>query len=105
MSVVKAARDEYRRFQAAAVSVEHTVAFRTWNLQMTTGTRKPPRVEKFPSLYKVDEANRKKQQQKQELQRQEDGQWFRGWLLRNGITEDQLRKVAEIAHNLKDVDI
>ncbi|KAI6836063.1 hypothetical protein KC342_g5351 [Hortaea werneckii] len=105
MSVLKAARDEYRKFQAAAGSVENTVVFRTWNLQTTTGTRKPPTVEWFPSLYEVDEANRKKREQKEELQRQGDGQWFRGWLLKNGMTEDQLRKIDEIAHNLKDVDI
>ncbi|KAI6912371.1 hypothetical protein KC318_g3838 [Hortaea werneckii] len=105
MSVLKAARDEYRKFQAAAPSVEHTFAFRTWNLQMTTGTRKPPRVEKLPSLYKVDEANRKKQQQKQELQRKEDGQWLRKYLLRNGVSEDAMRAVDKIAHRLKDVDV
>ncbi|KAI7236298.1 hypothetical protein KC330_g3788 [Hortaea werneckii] len=105
MSVLKAARDEYRKFQAAAGSVEHTVAFRTWDLQSTTGTFKPPRVEKLPSLYKVDEANRKKQQQKQELQRKEDGQWLRNYLLRNGVSEDAMRAVDKIAHRLKDVDV
>ncbi|KAI7282156.1 hypothetical protein KC345_g3647 [Hortaea werneckii] len=106
MSVLKEARDEYRRSKGKAGSVEHTFAFRTWNLQMTTGKHKPPKVERLPSLYKVDEANRKKRQQKEELERIEDGQWLRSFLLKHGgVTEDDLRYVDRIASRLNKVDI
>ncbi|KAI6847651.1 hypothetical protein KC332_g511 [Hortaea werneckii] len=106
MSVLKDARDEYRRFKGKAGSVEHTFKFRTWNLQMMTGKRKPPRVERLPSLYKVDEANRKKRQQKEELQRIEDGQWLRSYLLRTGaVTEENLRGVERIARRLNKLDV
>ncbi|GAB1736650.1 hypothetical protein NU219Hw_g8272t1 [Hortaea werneckii] len=102
MGVLKAARDEYRKFQAAAESVEHTAAFRTWHLQTTTGTRKPPTVQWFPSLYEVDEANRKKREQKKELQLREDLQWYWNWLLKKGMTEDQLNSIADSARELRE---
>ncbi|KAI7621945.1 hypothetical protein KC346_g3436 [Hortaea werneckii] len=106
MSVLKEARDEYRRFKGKLGSVEHTYKFRKWNLQMTTGKSKPPKVIRLPSLYKVDEANRKKSQQKKELQRKEDGQWLRNYLLRTGaVTEENLSGIAMIASNLNKVDI
>ncbi|KAI7552477.1 hypothetical protein KC331_g1859 [Hortaea werneckii] len=103
--VLKSAREERRKYPESVYSCEETWAFSKWVLQTTTGSRRSPEVIERPSLYELDEANRKKQQQKQELQRKEDGQWLRNYLLRNGVSEDAMRAVDKIAHRLKDVDV
>ncbi|KAI7223248.1 hypothetical protein KC333_g578 [Hortaea werneckii] len=103
--VLKSAREELRKYPETVDSCEETWAFSKWALQTTTGSRRSPEVIQKPSLYELDEANRKKMQQKQELQRNEDGQWLRSFLLSKGVTEDNMRGVDRIAHILKDVDV
>lgn len=103
--VLKSAREERRKYPEAVNACEETWAFSKWVLQTTTGSRRSPEVIERPSLYELDEANRKKQQQRQELQRKEDGQWLRSFLLKNGVSEDVMRANDRIASRLKNVDV